>query len=514
MEIWYVESEMSPKLPQLFEDWLCEHVHKIFIQDGVPKRKWFDSKHVVMFSDLKPTGMELSEDFSCSLNLSNTIIKQQESNKKPVCILINNNNRALPFYLLQNFWCKHPALSKVTIITMQNSISPSCLNASSFRFPEYWVNRKNQFSISASPFILTWNKEVRDILENSMNVLFIDKDIKVQLDINDFIEKTINSKKMEYPLNSSMNSRKDFTQEIEGMLSIIIPFYNMGSLILETLLSVNESTYTDIEIIIVNDGSDDIESIEVLREIESSMPSIKVIHIDNGGLSNARNIGAYAAKGEFIAFLDSDDLIAPEYYQRCIEILKAYKNVSFVYSWVRFFGLRDDIWVTFDTEFPLLLLTNMLSAFAVIKKDHFLKYGINKVEMKEGMEDHESWINMCKNGCAGISIPEALVHYRIRSNSMARQFNREIVNDLFYKISQFHLELYKQYGNEIFNLLYMNGPGYMWNNPAASYPELGYSQNEKFDNNHKYEMMRIFNTKKGRLIIKLFLKLNLNKWFK
>lgn len=214
-------------------------------------------------------------------------------------------------------------------------------------------------------------------------------------------------------------------------------------------------------------------------------------------MSNARNVGAYASKGVFITFLDSDDLVAPEYYQRCIEILESYINVSFVYSWVRFFGLREDVWVTFDTEFPLLLLSNMLSAFAVIRKDHFLEYGINKVEMKKGMEDHESWINMCENGCAGVSIPEALVYYRIRGNSMSRQFNREIVNDLYYKISQFHKELYKRFGDEIFNLIYMNGPGYMWNNPAVSYPELGYLQDHEIDNNLKYELMRIFNTKKG-----------------
>lgn len=56
--------------------------------------------------------------------------------------------------------------------------------------------------------------------------------------------------------------------------------------------------------------------------------------------------------------------------------------------------------------------------------------------------------------------------------------------------------------------------GYMWNNPAVSYPELGYLQDHEIDNNLKYELMRIFNTKKGKWLIKLFIKLNLNKWFK
>ncbi|WP_019915135.1 glycosyltransferase family 2 protein [Paenibacillus sp. HW567] len=516
MEIWYIESRLSQKLPQPFEDWLCEHAHKIFVQDGVLKRKWFDSKDMVVFSNLIPSDIELNEDFSCSLNLSNTIIEQRKFNKEPVCILINNNNRALPYFLVQNFWCKHPALITATIVTIQNSINPSSFNASLYRFPEYWVNRKNQFSIDASHFILTWDRTVRDVLQKSMNVLYIEKDNDVKIDLDRYIEKNIRNQNVEYPINSSIPSMKwkNIGIDEKGGLSVIIPFYNMGSMILETIHSVTESTYNEIEIIIVNDGSDDVESIDVLRKIESSMPFVRVLHITNGGLSNARNVGAHAAKSDFITFLDSDDLIAPEYYQRCITILESYRNVSFVYSWVRFFGLREDVWVTFDTELPLLLLTNMLSAFAVIKKEHFLKYGINKLEMEKGMEDHESWINMSENGCAGISIPEALVYYRIRNNSMSRQFNREIVNDLYYKISQFHIEIYKQYGNEIFNLLYMNGPGYMWNNPAVSYPELGYSQDQEIDNNLKYELMRIFNTKKGKLLIKLFLKLNLNRWFK
>ncbi|MEK4158881.1 glycosyltransferase family A protein [Paenibacillus odorifer] len=516
MEIWYIESILSQKLPQPFEDWLCEHVHKIILQSGVPVRPWFESKNIVRYSDSIPSEIELNGDFSYSLNLSNTLVEQRKLNREPICIFINNNNRALPYYLLQNLWCKNPAFNEVSIITIQNSVFTPHHDASAFRFPEYWLKKKNQFSLDASHFILTWDKTVRDTWQNKTDVLYIEADKDVQLDLNHLHEKNMNNQNEKYPISSSIPylNKKDFVQKEGSLLSVIIPFYNMGSMILETIQSVIDSTYPEIEIIIVDDGSDELESKEILRKIELSMPFIQIITIKNGGLSNARNVGAYASKGVFITFLDSDDLVAPEYYQRCIEILESYINVSFVYSWVRFFGLREDVWVTFDTEFPLLLLSNMLSAFAVIRKDHFLEYGINKVEMKKGMEDHESWINMCENGCAGVSIPEALVYYRIRGNSMSRQFNREIVNDLYYKISQFHKELYKRFGDEIFNLIYMNGPGYMWNNPAVSYPELGYLQDHEIDNNLKYELMRIFNTKKGKWLIKLFIKLNLNKWFK
>ncbi|OBZ07841.1 hypothetical protein A8L34_24730 [Bacillus sp. FJAT-27264] len=520
MEFWYIENDLNQKLPQAFEDWLCEHVNKVFLHEVGESNRLFRSKpiDVITYSNERVDNHNLSKDFSSSLNLANAVIEQCLTRNVPVCILINNNNRALPFFLLQNYWCKHPALNQVTIITMHNYPTKDLNESEMYKFPDYWVYQKNKFVLEASPLILSWNDQLRDDLSDFKNVLFIDQD-NPPINIHQWID-NVRDRSTKYPVNSSIPTTylkdESFSTEKRSLLSVIIPYYNMGALILETIQSINESSYQDIEIIIVNDGSNDLDSIQILHEIESTMQSIKVIHIVNQGLSNARNVGARAATGEFIAFLDADDLISSMYYERCVNVLNSYTNVSFVYSWVRFFGLKNDVWVTFDTEFPLLLLSNMLSAFAVIRKKHFLEYGLNKLEMEKGMEDHESWISMCENGCAGISIPEALVQYRIRSNSMSRQFNRKIVNDLYFKISHFHEDLYKQYGIEIFNLTYSNGPGYIWNNPAMTYPDVAYnsSNHQGMDNEHKYELMRIFNSKRGRVLINLFLRLKLNRWFK
>ena len=83
-----------------------------------------------------------------------------------------------------------------------------------------------------------------------------------------------------------------------------------------------------------------------------------------------------------------------------------------------------------------------------------MKYGLNNSEMIYGMEDFESWLRMVSNGNIGFAIPQALVRYRVRANSMSRQFNRDMILYLFDKLSSLNPKVYETYGLEIFNLLW------------------------------------------------------------
>jgi glycogen synthase len=303
----------------------------------------------------------------------------------------------------------------------------------------------------------------------------------------------------------------------QGLLSIIIPYYNMGEYVEETIESALRTEYQHYEIIIINDGSTEDESLRVLDQYRSH-PSIRVIDIDNQGLANARNVGAKAAKGEYIAFLDADDLVEPSFYPKCIEILDNYSNVSFVYSWLEYFGNSQATWPTFNTEFPYLLASNMLSAFVVVRKNDFLQFGMNKSEMEYGMEDYEGWVAMCANGRIGVSIPEKLVKYRVRSNSMSRQFNRDLVIYLRDKLSDLNAEAYAKHGGELFKLIDANGPGYLWDNPTLTFPPLGFGSGDNTAindiNARKHELMRIAHSKWGSRMIKLLFKLRVHKILK
>lgn len=421
---------------------------------------------------------------------------------------------AIGYYILQKKWIKEKKLLNSNII-LSNIKNDKYYekNINKYRFPYYWIEKMDNFCSKAADKVIT------DIgLEYDEICKKLDDRIQIyeQLIIN-----SSKRQKGKYPISDSIPVKKEVERNVgsKELLSVIIPYYNLGEYITETLDSILVSDYQHKEIIIVNDGSNDSYSLEILNEIKKkNIANLKITNIPNKGLANARNIGALMAKGEYIAFLDADDFIDKTYYSKAIDLLNEYENISYVYSWVEFFGEKDGIWPTFNTELPYLLLTNMLCAFPVIRKADFVRFGLNRMEMDKGMEDHESWINMCRNGCSGISIPEPLVKYRIRINSMSRKFDRNIVVSLYEKIASKHGELYERYGQEIFNIINANGPGYLWNNPTIEYPELGYissgtDENSENINFQKYELMRIANSKWGSRILKMFFKFKIHKLF-
>lgn len=119
-------------------------------------------------------------------------------------------------------------------------------------------------------------------------------------------------------------------------ISVIIPCYNQGHFILETVESVLKQTdcTTDfvLEIIIVNDGSNDSVTDKVLSDIVSKNPQIILINSVNQGLASARNLGFSKATGDYIQFLDSDDLIAPEKFKKQLELFTANPEIDICYT--------------------------------------------------------------------------------------------------------------------------------------------------------------------------------------
>src|SRR5882762_7560487 len=103
-------------------------------------------------------------------------------------------------------------------------------------------------------------------------------------------------------------------------VSIIIPAYNVAPFIRETLASVFAQTFTDFEVIIINDGSPDSEEFELA--IKPYRERIRYLKQENRGASAARNAGLRAAGGELIAFLDADDLWSPNYLAEQLKFMR------------------------------------------------------------------------------------------------------------------------------------------------------------------------------------------------
>jgi hypothetical protein len=109
------------------------------------------------------------------------------------------------------------------------------------------------------------------------------------------------------------------------------------------------------------------------------------------------------------------------------------------------------------------------SSALVYKKQAFLDAGINDSRMIYGMEDYESVIQMLSKGYFGVVIPEPLMNYRVRKNSMVRKFTVNKQLYLYKLISEKHKEYISAFSTDLLNLTYQNGTGFMFDNPTQIY---------------------------------------------
>jgi glycogen(starch) synthase len=257
--------------------------------------------------------------------------------------------------------------------------------------------------------------------------------------------------------------------EQPGLVSIVIPYFNLGAYIDDALASAAASTYRPIEILIVDDGSTDPASIAKLSEIEGrSEPNVRVVRQMNEGLPGARNTGAREARGEFLAMLDADDLFEPEYVARAVAILNRYPNVGFVSAWVRYFEGGTGMWPTWNAEPPYMLAHNMTGTLVVTRRRAFAEVGGNDPAFEYGYEDFGAWVAFAAAGWAGVSIPAPLVRYRVRGDSMLRGINPVQSLYLYDVLQSAFPELFRRFGAELFALQNANGPARLWNHPAVA----------------------------------------------
>lgn len=117
----------------------------------------------------------------------------------------------------------------------------------------------------------------------------------------------------------------------QGLVSIIIPAYNAGRFISETIDSVLNQSYTNWELIVVNDGSKD-STLDIITSYVAKDKRISVITKENSGVSETRNKGIDASKGEFVAFLDADDVWLKDNLQKKVECLINNPEIDYVFS--------------------------------------------------------------------------------------------------------------------------------------------------------------------------------------
>ena len=206
-----------------------------------------------------------------------------------------------------------------------------------------------------------------------------------------------------------------------GLISVIVPCYNQGIYLKETIQSALASTYRPLEIIIINDGSTD-DSLELARVLETQHPEVRVLDQANGGVTKARNTGIAAAQGEYILPVDGDDLISPTYIEQGLAILSSHPEVKVVYCQAeKFTETTRKPWKLKPFSLQQLAKDNMIFVSALFRKTDALAVGGFSEDMQLGREDWEFWIKLLKNGGEVVQLPEVGFYYRLTPNSKRKK---------------------------------------------------------------------------------------------
>lgn len=225
------------------------------------------------------------------------------------------------------------------------------------------------------------------------------------------------------------------------LLSVIVPCYNASRFIRETVMSVLGQSYAHLELWVINDGSTD-DSVDVLFDIKD--PRLKVVHKGNSGVSDTRNTGIGLATGEYIHFLDSDDLLSPDFYTEILRQMESDPDLAVCGASV----------VQIDSEGNSLpgdyrpasgkliadVLTNDPSVNTCPSAYVYRKSFIERFKLRFSRDlfnaaDRFFLIQLSLAGGTGKWVEGATMFYRVHQQSMSRKITPMLIRDRLHYLS-------------------------------------------------------------------------------
>jgi glycosyltransferase involved in cell wall biosynthesis len=205
-------------------------------------------------------------------------------------------------------------------------------------------------------------------------------------------------------------------------ISVIVPAYNAVDTILKTIESVQKQTFGDFELIVINDGSTD-KTLELLSTVKDSR--LHIFSYSNGGLPTARNRGISHSTGEFITFLDADDLWTPDKLELQLAALQQHPDAGVAYSWTHF---MDEQGESFHAGKPVFFEGNV---YATLLTGNFIDSGSNPLIRRQAIEsvgefdptlgsceDWEYWLRIAARW-SFVVVPKPQIFYRQTSGAMS-----------------------------------------------------------------------------------------------
>ena len=235
-------------------------------------------------------------------------------------------------------------------------------------------------------------------------------------------------------------------------ISVIVPVYNVEAYLERCVESILHQTYTNFELILINDGSTD-SSGKICDDLANQYENIKVYHIENAGVSNARNLGIQLATGAWITFIDSDDFVTNDYLATLASAVEG-EHVGFVIAPLHHikngivtdlppYSGRKEFWSTEETM-KELLMTIKTSFFPVAKlfKRDLLADG--KFNTDYHLAEDALFLTelLLKTRCSSVFIDKPIYYYDHREGSATTSVNRyvfdtiEVYKNIIAQVSQ------------------------------------------------------------------------------
>ena len=202
--------------------------------------------------------------------------------------------------------------------------------------------------------------------------------------------------------------------EKELKVSIIIPYFNQPDYLQEAVDSINKSTYRNIEIIVVNDGSTTLEAEQAFNKLDGVIKLSK----SNGGLSSARNAGVSVSSGQYILPLDADDKIHPDYIRLAVNALVNNPELAYVSCHTHNFGVFENEYIPVGYVPELMPFINTHGKCANLFRHSVFEVCGGYDEIISSYEDWDFLLTLHENGFNGDVLPEELFFYRRHYDSM------------------------------------------------------------------------------------------------
>lgn len=221
-------------------------------------------------------------------------------------------------------------------------------------------------------------------------------------------------------------------------VSVVIPCYNGGAFLPGALASLDGQSFRDFEIIVVDDGSDDRETLGVLAGLGSAA---RLVRQENRGLAAARNAGMAAARGTYLLPLDCDDELEPSFMEKTVRSLEQRPDAAFAFSHLRLTGEKSGVLRKEYNDFTQRFL-NQLPYCLLLRREAWLEAGGYDETMRLGYEDWEFNIRLGGRGCIGVVVPEPLFRYRVSGGGMLQSLSNRLHGQLWRDIRRRNPDLY------------------------------------------------------------------------